>query len=145
MGDPWMSQPLRSAGNLLSLRWRLASLRHRALEIRLTSTLERRYDPRQPRVPAGSPNGGRWASGSSEGGGSANRSQEVAPQSERLKVDERAGRISLAARRTLAECKEQYDRDIFHCKVVGLRSCYSQAAVRWIACEKGHPIPPLNY
>ncbi|KLK95056.1 hypothetical protein AA309_00220 [Microvirga vignae] len=53
--------------------------------------------------------------------------------------------LLLLQKRTLAQCEEQYDRDIFQCKMVGLRSCYMQAMVRKIACEKGHPIPPLNY
>jgi hypothetical protein len=38
-----------------------------------------------------------------------------------------------------------HQRDLFHCNMVGLPTCYSQAMVRLVACEKGHPIPPLNY
>lgn len=56
-----------------------------------------------------------------------------------------AGRLIAASKRRLAACLEQYERDLFQCNLVGLKTCYQQAAVRWIACEKGHPIPPLNY
>ena len=44
-----------------------------------------------------------------------------------------------------AECKAQYDRDIFQCNMVGLPACYNQAMVRQNACLRGQPIPPLNY
>jgi hypothetical protein len=43
------------------------------------------------------------------------------------------------------ECWEQYERDLFHCRMVGLKSCYAQAAERYSACLAGRPIPPLNY
>lgn len=140
-----MNQPLRSKSNLLSLRRRLVSLRQQALDLRLRHVLECRYDPNQPRVPAGSPNGGRWTSDGGGGSNGAYRNREVAPQAERLKVDDRAGRITLAARRKIDECALQYERDLFHCRLVALRSCYAQAKVRQVACENGYPIPPLNY
>jgi hypothetical protein len=89
--------------------------------------LDRRYDPEQPRVPAGSPGGGRWTSGADgEGLG--------------LPIEMMAGR-----RRSRAYCDAQYDRDIFQCKMVGLSTCYAQAMVRLVACERGFSIPPLNY
>jgi hypothetical protein len=44
-----------------------------------------------------------------------------------------------------AACNLQYKSDIFHCKMVGLSTCYAQAMVRLVACERGQPIPPLNY
>jgi len=139
-----MNQPPRSKSNLLSLRCRLVSLRQQALDLRLRHVLEHRYDPNQPRVPAGSPSGGRWA-GSGGSGSESRQDREVAPQTERLKVDDRAGRITLAARRKIDECALQYERDLFHCRLVAMRSCYAQAKVRQVACENGYPIPPLNY
>jgi hypothetical protein len=33
----------------------------------------------------------------------------------------------------------------FHCKMIGLASCCRQAAVKYAACLRGDPIPPLNY
>lgn len=57
--------------------------------------------------------------------------------------------IVLAARRRdkvrEAACEEQLERDIFHCRMVGLPSCYAQAHFRYSACLRGDPIPPLSY
>ncbi|MFN3855597.1 MAG: hypothetical protein ACK4M0_14485 [Phreatobacter sp.] len=56
------------------------------------------------------------------------------------------GAVDIAARgRSRAYYQQQYDRDIFHCRLVALRGCYAQAMVRLVACERGDPIPPLNY
>jgi hypothetical protein len=141
-----MTESLSTKSKLLRIRTKLMSLRQQLLDADIKHVLEYRYDPSQPRVPAGSPSGGQWASGGGSDVSTVHqRDREAVSQGERLKTNNGAGRITLAARRTLAECKVQYDRDMFHCKLVGLKSCYAQAAVRWIACEKGHPIPPLNY
>ena len=89
----------------------------------------RKYNPGQPRVPAGEPNGGQWApAGAGAGDGGA---QLVASR-----------RVS---RSTEMQCDLQYQRDIFQCAMVSLRSCYQQAAARYAACLRGDPIPPLNY
>lgn len=90
----------------------------------------RKYDPNQPRVPAGNSDGGRWTSGG-DGGSRLN--------------DSIIFRSSPAAMSSRAFCEAQWNRDIFHCNMVGLSSCYAQAMVRLVACEKGQPIPPLNY
>jgi hypothetical protein len=50
----------------LSLRADLAAVRMELAYIELQRALRRKYDPNQPRVPAGNPDGGRWTS---EGGG----------------------------------------------------------------------------
>jgi hypothetical protein len=129
----------------LDLRSNIASLQRQVAHIRARRSLERRHDPNQPRVPAGSPGGGRWSDGD---GGSVARSrhdQEVLPRDERAKINSGSGRMTLAGLRTLAECAEQYKRDSFQCKIVGSRSCWAQAKVREVACEQGRPIPPLNY
>lgn len=44
-----------------------------------------------------------------------------------------------------AECDEMHRRDLFHCKMVGLPSCYAQAYLRYTNCLNGRQIPPLNY
>lgn len=93
--------------------------------------LAAKYDPSQPRVPAGNPDGGQWADGDGDGGSRLNDSLML--------------RSSPAAMSSRAFCEAQWNRDIFHCKMVGLSSCYAQAMVRLVACEKGQPIPPLNY
>lgn len=51
----------------------------------------------------------------------------------------------LASYSNMAECNFQYKRDLFQCKMVGLSTCYAQAMVRLVACERGNPIPPLHY
>ncbi|MCG5234410.1 hypothetical protein [Xanthobacter oligotrophicus] len=93
------------------------------------------YDPSQPRIPSGAPGGGRWAGGSNDSTGS------------KPAVAERS--ISVAARRISpaveAQCWQQYEADMFHCDMVGLKSCRAQASQRYAACLRGHPIPPLNY
>ena len=45
----------------------------------------------------------------------------------------------------IQQCEEQYAKDTFHCNMVGLRACHSQAAQRYSACLNQQPIPPLNY
>lgn len=52
--------------SLLTLRSDLASVRMQLALLKLQRALRRKYDPNQPRVPAGNPDGGQWTS---EGGG----------------------------------------------------------------------------
>ncbi len=53
--------------------------------------------------------------------------------------------LYLASYSNMAECNFQYKRDLLQCKMVGLSTCYAQAMVRLVACERGDPIPPLHY
>lgn len=46
-------------------RWQIAALRVRSALVRARLVLLRAYDPNQPRVPAGSQEGGRWTDGDS--------------------------------------------------------------------------------
>ena len=81
-----------------------------------------KYDPDQPRVPAGQRAGGQWA---------------------RAPGTLVAGRYSETNR---AKCELQYESDMFQCRfVLSWRSCQSQAMVRLVACMKGDPQPPFNY
>ena len=50
-----------------------------------------------------------------------------------------------AAKVDEAKCEAQYDKGIFHCRMVGLSTCYAQAMARYAACLRGDPIPPLSY
>jgi hypothetical protein len=88
-----------------------------------------KFDPNQPRVPAGNADSGQWTSEGDRGLGH--------------------GAINLAARRIspalLAECEQQYERDLEECRMVGLSTCYQQALLRRANCERGLQIPPLNY
>jgi len=44
-----------------------------------------------------------------------------------------------------AECNAMHERDLFHCRMVGLPACYAQANLRYANCLAGRQIPPLNY
>lgn len=132
--------------------WRLSACLHRvswlvharAVEVKLHDlkrAVKAGFDPNQPRVPAGNPDGGQWTS---TGGGEANSGMiDRIVRQETGREDNRAPRLAASDRQE--ECEQQYERDIFQCRMVGLASCYAQAMVRRVACEKGHPIPPLNY
>lgn len=91
----------------------------------------RKFDPNQPRAPAGNPDGGQWTSGGEGAAGG--------PSSTDLSA---ARRISPAVE---AACEAQYKQDIFQCRMVGLRACYQQAALRYANCLAGLQIPPFNY
>jgi dihydroxyacetone kinase DhaKLM complex PTS-EIIA-like component DhaM len=49
---------------LTRLRWHLAALRFELSMVRHAQALRKKYDPSQPRVPAGSRTGGQWTNGS---------------------------------------------------------------------------------
>jgi hypothetical protein len=88
-----------------------------------------KFDPNQPRVPAGNPDGGQWT-------------DEGAQPAGQVGVTPVARRISPARE---AECEAQHIRDIFQCKMVGLQACYEQANLRYANCLAGLDIPPLIY
>src|SRR4051794_8230193 len=99
-----MATSITAKRKMNRIRTRLLSVRQQLLDTRIRYVLEHRYDPGQPRVPVGSPNGGQWASsGGSDISTVHHGDREVVPQKERLKGNDGAGRITLAARRTLAE------------------------------------------
>jgi hypothetical protein len=106
------------------------------------------FDANQPRVPAGNPDGGQWTRSDGAPGPQytdAGRFSDPLVMSDANLED----RVRVAIRRispTLeAECEAQYQRDIFQCKMVGLRACYAQAMLRLSNCLTGRPVPPLNY
>jgi hypothetical protein len=122
----------------LSLR-RMSSLIHASnVEAKLEElarVVETKYDPNQPRVPAGNPDGGQWTE---TGAGSATNSTTK----EESLILSGLRRISSGLEDL---CGNQYMRDVFQCRMVGLRACYEQAALRYSNCLVGRPIPPLNY
>ena len=86
-----------------------------------------------PELQRGDSNGGRWV------GRDDSRS---------ITVDQKPifnNRYASPAKNSEEYCDDQYKRDVFQCKMVGLRDCYAQAMVRLVACEQGKTIPPLNY
>lgn len=89
-----------------------------------------KFNPDQPRVPAGNPDGGQWGSNSSSG----------------VTGDMPIDAIASIGGRALKEiCEAQFERDIFQCRMVGLQSCYEQAYQRYAACLARAQIPPFNY
>ena len=71
----------------------------KAIQVLAAQDRVQKFDPDQPRVPAGNPDGGQWTSEGEQA--SSQRATRVA-----------ARRISRAQE---AECEEQYARDKFHC------------------------------
>src|SRR5271155_736513 len=76
----------------------------KAISTLMSQEAAQKFDPNQPRVPAGNPDGGQWTGEDGQGSGQ--------------------GASRLAARRIspalLAECEEQYERDLEECRRVGL-------------------------
>ena len=109
---------------------------------RLYDRIEHKYSPDQPRVPAGSSEGGQWTSGG-VGGGSSGGATGSSPNVGSGKVRIRIGaRIS---RQREQECEIQYRQDTFICNTVGTRFCWEQAAFRRAQCLRGLYIPPLYF
>lgn len=56
-------------------KWRLAFDRWENKTVHWVGLAKTKFDPNQPRVPAGNPDGGQWTSGGGSGGGTSNRRQ----------------------------------------------------------------------
>ena len=137
MGTKGLTLSLRRLSSLVHANNVEAKLRH------LASAIETKYDPNQPRVPAGKPDGGQWTdTGGGDAGSAAERAGETSSARERIQEFDSARRISTDLE---AECWAQHVRGIFQCRMVGLRACYEQAALRYANCLVRLPIPPLNY
>lgn len=123
--------PVPRASDLAAYRSDLAALRFKLALIRY-ELLRRKagFNPDQPRVPDGNPDGGQWTI-------LDNNECVVQSQSSTIAARQRRGLQAL--------CDAQYDRDVFQCRMVGLSACYAQAALRYANCLAGLPIPPLNY
>ena len=94
------------------------------------------FDPTQPRVPAGNPDGGRWTGSGSIAGSSS----ETSPRARAI-----PGRLTAASTQRLTDCEFQFHLDTLRCRKAKMESCWSPAMVRKVACDRGHPIPPLYY
>jgi hypothetical protein len=88
-----------------------------------------KFDPDQPRAPAGNSDGGQWTS------------TDGAAQTDNSRTTVMAARSA----RSEAECLAQYEKDSFICRAVGTRLCWQQAAERLAACLSGRQLPPLNF
>lgn len=90
------------------------------------------FNSDQPRVAAGNPDAGQWTSGDASVGLGSDG-------------DPLQSLVAATSRGLRAICEVQLDRDIFQCRMVGLRSCYDQAYQRYASCLARQPIPPFNY
>jgi hypothetical protein len=77
--------------SLLRLRWLLAAAEVEKCAARIAHLLRAKYDPNQPRVPAGNPDGGRWTDDGITGGieladdaGGDERAAAAAPSLEKI-------------------------------------------------------------
>jgi hypothetical protein len=97
----------------------------KAIRALVARDIVQKFDPDQPRVPAGNSDGGQWTSEGESG----------------------KGNVVVAARssRSEAECMAQYAKDSFICRTVGTLLCWQQAAERLGACLSGRQLPPLNF
>lgn len=94
----------------------------------------RKYDPDQPRVPAGTSGGGQWTSGMFADAGARNPMESFA-------AARRRGR-------SVAYCMTQYTVDGLMCNSVERarrEPCWKQAAERLAACLGGRQVPPFNF
>jgi hypothetical protein len=122
---PYRSHSITVVPKTMQARLELA----KAIQSLTALTGLEKFDPNQPRVPSGNPDGGQWTGGNAQA--SSQQATRIA-----------ARRISPAKK---AECEEQYASDKFHCQMVGLPGCYAQAMLRYANCSQGLQIPPLNY
>lgn len=95
----------------------------------IAETLDLKFNSDQPRVPAGSPEGGQWT----DGGGGSGGGQNYAPLPH--------GPIPAL----LDECWLQLEKDKQICTRLKNTFCHRQAMFRYAACLNGDPIPPFPY
>lgn len=95
----------------------------------------RKYDPNQPRVPSGNPDGGQWTN-------SASGRADVSNPMESFAAARRRGR-------SVAYCMALYARDGAECNSVKpasrAQACWKQAAERLGNCLAGRQVPDLIY
>lgn len=119
---------------------------------------EQKYRPDQPRVPAGSREGGQWTyeGGASPVSAAANKPSIGAPGITDRRVLSDAGPepsyikpgAKIAARISQSreeECEMQYRKDTFICNLVRTQTCWAQAMFRRAQCIRGGYIPPLYH
>ena len=101
----------------------------------------RKYDPNQPRVPAGNADGGQWTSDQTNLSMRDPSSAVGQPASYQL--------AAASGKQSPAYCWNQMLIDFLYCGALRPRSrvaaCRSQAMERYAACLRGNPIPPLPF
>lgn len=100
----------------------------------------RKFDPNQPRVPAGNADGGQWTSD----GANLTVNEPAA-----LTRQPAAYLLAAGGKQSAAYCWNQMLIDFLLCDSLGPRSligaCRSQAMERYAACLQGKRIPPLPF
>lgn len=99
----------------------VATRRVTLLGVQLASLL-RKYDPNQPRVPAGRPDGGQWTRVAGIGGIAGGKWDNG----------------------NWEKCEEQYDKDFRLCPP-GQFACREQAMLRMVNCMKNEPLAPFRW
>jgi len=117
----------------LALEYEFAALRFKAaLDAHDDMLRKASFNPSQPRVPAGNPDGGQWT----------DVTEDEGPTDGSLESFSAARRRG----RSVAYCMAQYAVDSLLCNSIEQsqrRACWAQAAERLAACLSGRPIPPL--
>lgn len=126
---------------LLSIDRELTNLRVQIKLLRDYLSGKAGFDTDQPRVSAGTPEGGQWVG---VGAGGEARPLQDSRQNKVPRSPQYAATRRISPARE-AECLVLFQRDTFHCTIVGLASCHRQAAERYGACLSGKPLPPLSY
>lgn len=130
-----MASSLPMQTHLLRLRYAFAAANFELKAKQLRRAIEAKFNPDQPRVPAGSPGGGQWTGGA-EGEG---------------RQEESLATFAAARRRGNSEafCEAQYKLDMLECELVMPASrravCRGQAMERYANCIAGRQTPPLSY
>jgi hypothetical protein len=119
------------------VRWEIAALRFQLALLRYTrqqKTLHpSHYDPTQPRVPKGNPDGGQWTL---EGSVSST-------------IQPALYQLAARGRQSAAYCLTQMQLDMLYCSSLRpmgvVAACRAQANERYAACLAGKPLPPLPF
>lgn len=125
---------LRRAHDALRREWELVKQEFHA----------RKFDPNQPRAPAGSADGGRWTSGAGGAGTTTETTGEriASKPLESFAAARRSGR-------SMAYCLRQLAIDNLLCASLEpatvRAACRAQAMERFANCIVGRPIPPLPF
>ena len=100
---------------------------------------ERKYDPNQPRVPAGKPDGGQWTSVG------AALTPPLSQPSSRMPAPYL---LAASGRQSAAYCWNQMQIDMLYCSTLPAlvnAACRAQAMERYSACLAGKRLPPLPF
>lgn len=106
------------------------------------------WPPPTPPIPSAFPQrNGRWGTNQPNWPHAAMPFGDLAPLAQaQFQFESGSEPVPIARKRVdEAECNAMHDRDLFHCRMVGLPACYAQAYLRFTNCLEGRQIPPLNY